>query len=108
MDNLDPSFTLDRMQLRLKDGGAGFRLPSTTVDHAFLNTMVMIGPILVGGPHQHQSGIAPGLAEALGADSFADSNRATHQHATPVCRRYTIRGPVCRRRTSAVMSLLYR
>ena len=29
-DNLDPSFTLDRMQLRLKDGGAGFRLPSTT------------------------------------------------------------------------------
>ena len=39
--------------------------------------MVMIGPILVGGPQQHQSGIAPGLAEALGADSFADSNRAT-------------------------------
>ena len=76
-DNLDPSFTLDRMQLRLKDGGAGFRLPSTIVDHAFLNTMVMIGPILVGGPQQHQSGIAPGLAEALGADSFADSNRAT-------------------------------
>ena len=76
-DDIDPSFTFDRLQLRLKDGGAGIRLPSSTIDHAYVNTINMVSPILVGGPLRHQLGIAPGLEDALGKDSFADSNRAT-------------------------------
>ena len=74
-DERDPDFTVDRLQLRVKDGGGGWRDPASIVDHAYLNTINMIGPILIGASHQRLGGIAMDLEDLFGAGAFDDSER---------------------------------
>jgi hypothetical protein len=71
----DDAFTLDRIQLRISDGGAGLRLPSSILDHAYLNTLNMVMPMLIGGSGWHLQALAPELVTHLGAGSFDDANR---------------------------------
>jgi hypothetical protein len=70
---LDPGFTLDRVTQKLRHGGAGMRLPSESMHHAFINTLYKVMPLLCGDGRR-RGGILPDLAAAVGAGSFGPTN----------------------------------